>query len=64
MVEPRLVMALRIVTCWPPEAGVTAMILLTVLPSVVLYRPGVADTDRERHRGCGDADVEPLEPVL
>jgi hypothetical protein len=30
-------MALRIVTCWPAEPGVTAMILLTVRPSVVLY---------------------------
>ena len=29
---PKLVMALRIVTCWPPETGVTAVILLTVLP--------------------------------
>jgi hypothetical protein len=36
-VEPRLVIALRIVTCWPPETGVTAVILLTVLPYVVLY---------------------------
>ena len=56
-------MALRIVTCWPPEAGVTAMILFTVLPSVVLYRQ-VSPTPTGNGTVAVVTDVEPLEPVL
>jgi hypothetical protein len=57
-------MALRIVTCWPPDAGVTAMILLTVLPSVVLYRQVSPTPTGNGTVAVVAADVEPLEPVL
>jgi hypothetical protein len=58
-------MALCIVTCWPPEPGVTAVILLTVLPSVVLYRQvSPTPTGKGTVAVVVVADVEPLEPVL
>jgi hypothetical protein len=57
-------MALRIVTCWPPETGVTAIILLVVLPSVSLYFQVSPTPTGNGTVAVVTADVEPLEPVL
>jgi hypothetical protein len=56
-----VVIALRIVTCWPPEAGVTAVILLTVRPSVVLYRQTSPTPTGNGTVAVVAAVVEPLE---
>lgn len=54
-------MALRIVTCWPPEAGVTAVILLTLLPKVVRYLQTSPTPIGNGTVAVVTADVEPPE---